>query len=189
MNPRVLWAGLLGGVAAIVWTAVVGSLLPLRDRMGNMEAPNEELVLAALDENLTQTGVYLVPGKFPHDSLFLERYAEGPIFRVHALPEGAGGLAQFVVSDLALLLAPIVPAWLLMLLCGTARPGYGARVFVVALFGAFLALAAYLPMWGQELYPPGYVFLLAANGVVTWVIVGLVLAWRIAPRPLADVVA
>ncbi len=189
MNSRVLWIGLLGGVVAIVWTGVVGSLFPLRDRMGNMEAHNEEVVLAALDQNLTETGIYLVPGKFPHDSLFLARLAEGPIFRVHSLPEGGGGLAQFLVSDLALLLAPIIPAWLLMVLCGTGRPGYGSRVLVVALFGVFLALAAYLPMWDQELYPPSYVFLLAANAVVTWAIVGLVLAWRIAPRPLAGGVA
>lgn len=187
MIPRVLLVGLLGGIVAIVWTALVGSLFPLRDRLGNLETPNEEAVLAALDRNLTEGGLYLIPGKFPHDSLFLARYAEGPIFRVHAMPQGAGGLAQFVVSDLALLLAPIVPAWLLVVLCGTARPGYGSRVLVVALFGVFLALAAFLPMWDQELYPAGYVFLLAANGVATWTIVGLVLAWRIAPRPLANV--
>jgi hypothetical protein len=184
VSPKVVGTGLLGGIVAILWTAIVGSLLPLRDRMGNMEVPNEEAVLAALDENLTETGVYLVPGKFPHDSLFLARFDEGPIFRVHSLPEGGGGLAQFLVSDLALLLGPIIPAWFLMMLCGMGRPGYGSRVFVVALFGVFLALAAYLPLWDQELYPPSYVFLLAANAVVTWVVVGLVLAWRIKPRPL-----
>ena len=182
MSPKVVGAGLLGGLAAIMWTAAVGSLVPIRDQMGNLEAPNEEVVLAALDASLTEAGVYLVPGKFPHDSLFLDRFENGPLYRIHALAEG-GGLAQFLVSDLALLLAPIIPAWFLMMLCAYDRPGYGARVFVVAMFGVFVALGAYLPMWDQELYPPTYVFLLAGNAVLTWIVVGLVVAARIRPRP------
>ena len=54
-------------------------------------------------------------------------------------------------------------------------------MFRVGLFGVFLALWADLRMWGMELYPLHYSLVLAASSVATWVIVGLVIAWRIKP--------
>jgi len=181
VNKKVIATGLLAGLVAVACTTVFQQLIPIRDKLGYKEVPNEELVLEVLDTNLRETGLYLLPGHSPPDPLFRERYAKGPIFRIHSLRSGAGGPPHVVVPVLALLIAPIVPSWFLWSVCRHGRPGFGSRVLLVALFGVFLALWADLRMWGMELYPLHYSLVLAASSVVTWVIVGLVIAWRIKP--------
>jgi uncharacterized membrane protein len=57
---------------------------------------------------------------------------------------------------------------------------------MVASFGVFLALWADLRLCGMELYPLNYSLFLAASSVATWVIVGLVIAWRIRPTAGSD---
>ncbi len=90
MDRRVVSAGLFGGVAGILWTVLSMGLVPVRDSMGWKEVPNEEVVLQALDANLTETGLYLVPGHSPPDSLFRARPHPPP--DLHPLPTlGAAG--------------------------------------------------------------------------------------------------
>ena len=66
------------------------------------------------------------------------------------------------------------------------------RVVVVALFGVFAALTTDLRLWGMELYPLSYSLLLAFGSVTTWILAGLVVAWRIKPsvdRPVESLQA
>jgi hypothetical protein len=139
MDRRVVSAGLFGGVAGILWTVLSMGLVPVRDSMGWKEVPNEEVVLQALDANLTETGLYLVPGHSPPDSLF----------RAQA--------------------------------CRHGSPSFGMRVAVVASFGVFLALTANIQLWGMELYPLTYSLLMSVNGILTWLVIGFVMAWRVRP--------
>jgi hypothetical protein len=182
MDRRVVSAGLFGGVIGILWTVLSMGLVPLRDSMGWKEVPNEETVLQALDANLTEAGLYLVPGHSPPDSLFRARHETGPFFRVHSLPNGTEGPIRPLISILSLLLAPLIPAWILVQACRHGSPSFVMRVGVVASFGVFLALAANIQLWGMELYLLTYALFLSANGILTWVVIGLVLAWRIRPR-------
>jgi hypothetical protein len=90
------------------------------------------------------------------------------------------------------MIAPIIPTWLLWNLCQRNRPGFGMRVVVVALFGVFAALTTDLRLWGMELYPLSYSLLLAFGSVTTWILAGLVVAWRIKPsvdRPVESLQA
>lgn len=182
MIRSVAKAGLLGGVVAILWTIVGLSLIPLRDSMGWKEVPDEARVLEVLDSGLPQTGLYLVPGHAPPDSLFRARHSDGPLFRVHSLRNGTEGPIRAVISILALLVSPLVPAWILFTICRCQSPTYAARVLVVALFGLFVSLTSDIQLWGMELYPMPYSLLLMANSTVTWILVGFVLAWRIKPN-------
>jgi hypothetical protein len=181
MDRRVVSAGLFGGVAGVLWTVLSMGLVPVRDSMGWKEVPNEEVVLQALDDNLTETGLYLVPGHSPPDSLFRARHDAGPLFRVHSLPDGTEGPIRPLISILSLLLAPLVPAWILVQACRHGSPSFGMRVAVVASFGVFLALTANIQLWGMELYPLTYSLLMSANGIVTWLVIGFVMAWRVRP--------
>jgi hypothetical protein len=92
MTRRVISSGLLGGILALLWTAVIQGGLPQRDAWGYKEVPEEAKVLAVLDQELPETGLYLIPGHAPPDSLFRARYEDGPLYRVHSLRSGAGGL-------------------------------------------------------------------------------------------------
>jgi hypothetical protein len=181
MDKKVIATGLIAGLVGLACTTIFQSAIPIRDELGYKDVPNEDMVLQVLDTNLRETGLYLLPGHSPPDSLFRERYEKGPLFRIHSLQSGAGGAPHVLIPVLALLIAPIIPSWYLWSLCRNGRPGFGSRVFLVALFGIFLALWADLRMWGMELYPLNYSLFLAASSVATWVIVGLVIAWRIKP--------
>ena len=192
MERRVITTGLIAGLVVVGWTSVSYGLVRIRDELGYKEVSNEETVLGVLDASLEETGLYLVPGHSPPDSLFRVRYADGPMFRVHALRSGAGGVPHVFLPILALMIAPIIPAWLLWNLCQRNRPGFGMRVVVVALFGVFAALTTDLRLWGMELYPLGYSLLLAFGSVTTWILAGLVVAWRIKPsvdRPVESLQA
>jgi hypothetical protein len=185
MDRRLITTGLLAGFVFLGWKVVSQGLLPIRDELGYKDAQNEERVLSTLDANLPGTGLYIVPGHSPPDSLFRARYSEGPIFRIHSLRRGAGGTPHFLVSILALFIAPMIPTALVWRLCRNGGLGFGARATTVALFGVFLALAADIQLWGTELYPLNYSIFLASSSVVGWAIVGLVVAWRIRPTKQA----
>ena len=182
MNRRVITTGLLAGVLCLVWTSISNGLIPIRHELGYKEVPGEAELLQILDAHLDETGLYLVPNDAPPDSLFRARYESGPIYRIHSLQAGAGGTPHVAISVLALLFAPIIPAWLLSLLCERRPVGYGRRVLLVALFGVFVALFSDLRQWGMELVPLNYALFLAASSVITWIVVGLFLAWRIVPE-------
>ncbi len=181
METRVITTGLMAGLVVVGWTSVSYGLVRIRDELGYKEVSHEETVLAGLDTSLTETGLYLVPGHSPPDSLFRERYSEGPLFRVHSLRRGAGGAPHVILPILALMVAPIIPTWLVWNLCRRGSPGFGMRFVVVALFGVFVALTTDLRLWGMELYPLGYSLLLAFGSVTTWLLAGLIVAWRIKP--------
>ncbi len=100
---------------------------------------------------------------------------------MHSLRRGAGGSPHVLLPILALLVAPLIPTWLVWKLCQRGGPEFGMRVVVVALFGVFLALTTDLRLWGMELYPLSYSLLLAFGSVSTWILAGLVVAWRIRP--------
>src|SRR5512139_3963197 len=138
MEGKVIASGLIAGLVGLACTVVFQQLIPVRDQLGYRESPNESAVLEVLDTNLHETALYLVPGHSPPDALFRERYEKGPIFRIHALRTGAGGAAHVVFPVLAILIAPIIPTWCVWSLCRHARPAFGSRVFLVALFGVFL---------------------------------------------------
>jgi len=184
MTRRVVSSGLLAGIFALAWTAAFQGGLPQRDAWGYKDVPEEADVLAVLDRELPETGLYLIPGHSPPDSLFRARYEGGPIFRIHSLRTGAGGLPHVLVSLLALLLAPLLPAWLLGRFCRVSEPHFVDRAGMVSLFGVVTALAAHLQLWGTELYPLNYSLFLTLNGVAMWIVLGVFLAWRITPETI-----
>lgn len=182
MNKRFVSTGLIAGVVGVFWIMLTFGILPIRDSMGWKPVPRQDAVLNALDENLPETGLYLVPAPSQGDSLFRARHRSGPFFRVHSLRTGSGGPERALISILAVLLAPIIPAWFVQHLCRHGRPPFWHRVGAVSLFGVFLALTAHLQLWGMELYPFRYSIFLTVHGLVTWVLMGLVVAWRIEPQ-------
>jgi len=181
MQKRIITTGLMAGLVVVAWTSISYGLVRVRDELGYKEVVNEETVLEVLDANLAETGLYLVPSHSPPDSLFRARYAEGPLFRIHSLRNGAGGTLHVIVPVLAMMLAPLIPTWFVWNLCQRGAIGFWRRVSTVALFGVFAVFANDLRLWGMELYPLGYTLLLAFGSVTTWTLAGLLIAWRIQP--------
>ena len=62
MTKRVFLAGLLGGIAMYVWTAIAHMVLPLGEA-GIKEIPNEPAVIGTMRSSLgDSSGLYLFPG-------------------------------------------------------------------------------------------------------------------------------
>lgn len=186
MTRRVISSGLLAGILALAWTAAFQGGLPQRNAWGYKDVPEETEVLAVLDQELPETGLYLVPGHSPPDSLFRARYESGPIFRIHSLRTGAGGPPHVIISILGLLLAPLLPAFLLGRACRVSEPSFVERMGLVGIFGIVTALVAHLQLWGTELYPLNYTLFLTLNGVAMWMVLGLFLAWRLTPESVGQ---
>jgi hypothetical protein len=184
MQRRVVTTGLMAGLVVVMWTSLSYGLVRVRNELGYKEVVHEDTVLEVLGANLTETGLYLIPGHSPPDSLFRARYAEGPLFRIHSLRNGAGGIIHVVIPILAMMIAPLLPTWLVWSLCQRGGIGFSGRVSIVALFGVFAVLTNDLRLWGMELYPLSYTLLLAFGSVTTWIFAGLIIAWRI--RPAAE---
>jgi hypothetical protein len=59
---KILFAGILGGIAMFIWTSIAHLVLPLGEA-GIQEIPNESVVLSAMQSNIgDQTGLYIFPG-------------------------------------------------------------------------------------------------------------------------------
>ena len=62
IGMRILLAGVLGGIAMLVWTSIAHMALPLGEA-GINEIPNESAVLSAMQGNIgDKTGLYIFPG-------------------------------------------------------------------------------------------------------------------------------
>jgi hypothetical protein len=181
MQKQVITTGLMAGLVVVVWTSISYGLVHIRNELGYKEVAHEETVLEVLDANLAETGLYLVPGHSPPDSLFRARHADGPLFRIHSLRYGAGGIPHVLLPILAMMVAPLIPTWFLWKLCQHGDVGFGNRVSIVTFFGVFAVFTNDLRLWGMELYPLSYTLLLAFGSLTTWILAGLLIAWRIKP--------
>jgi hypothetical protein len=55
---KILFAGILGGIAMFIWTSIAHLVLPLGEA-GIQEIPNESALLSAMQSNIgDQTGLY-----------------------------------------------------------------------------------------------------------------------------------
>ncbi len=62
MNPRILLAGVIGGIAMFLWSFVAHDLLPL-GQMGIRDLANQKPILESLKTNLgPRHGLFLYPG-------------------------------------------------------------------------------------------------------------------------------
>src|ERR1043166_4878237 len=143
MSKRAILAGLLGGVAMYLWSALAHMVLPL-GAMGIQEIPNEQPVLAGLHAALGEShGMYIYPGLGPApDAMqqYEKKLAANPSGLLIYHPPGAsmiepGQLAtEFVTELLESLLA-------VFLLAQTGIKTWRGRAGFVTMAGVLAAMA------------------------------------------------
>src|SRR3954453_10734896 len=62
MLRRILLAGVLGGIALFIWEGLAHEALPLGEA-GVRSVPNEAAFMAAVKENVKESGFYFFPGR------------------------------------------------------------------------------------------------------------------------------
>lgn len=173
----------------VYWVHLSGALVPYK------HMTDEAAVVEVLQENLTETGIYLFPmpehdpdpnatadEKKAANEAYAERHREGPLGAVSYLVEGRevmppSKLAKgFVINFASALIASI------MLCCACGRRGYAARVAFVFGLGLFVAVSVHLIARNYLFDPLDFTLLKIGDSIVGWLLAGLVIAAVVKPR-------
>jgi hypothetical protein len=183
MAKDMLISGILGGMVMFIVMAVCRLFLPAVGNVELLAMPDQMPIHAQLKERIANPGTYVVPYLPPEKrSALFPDYLNEPIFTVtykgytHATVPGFAS-----VGLLSFLLAPTVAAWLLSLASHKVQATYLRRVLFVSALGLFIAISADLMRSLTDELSFSQVAGNAIASVVTWMLIGLILAWRIKP--------
>ncbi len=179
---RLLLAALLGGLVLFFWGFVLNMLLPVGE-MGHRFPASEDAVLTVLAANMSEEGVYIVPG------LTREQYADPSIAEAYAAksaaspyafviyqPSGENGLEM--VDELAIQLGTaVLGSWVLAWVLSLAPWSFGRRVAVSTGLGLFAWLAVGLPWWNWYRFPTEFILGSLVQQMSGWFLAGIAIAW------------
>ena len=180
MFKKVLLPGLLGGFVLILWTIIVNGILGFKSSMDMKHIPNENQVYEILKENITEPGRYIsnpqiVDNRFPENE---------PVFGVIYGGIGHEAAGWIMLIQLPLIfLAPIVATFMLSITSKKILESYFRKVLFFTGIGLLVALFTDLMDFGIGNYPLKDAFIYAIYNIITWTVIGLVVAWRMKPAP------
>ena len=183
---KILLAGILGGIVMFVWGAVV-HMNPITGPMGlSMLNEKEDVVLAAVRDNVPQPGMYFFPGRDmtknmskEEEAAWTAKFKTGPSGLLLVQPKGAepmttGQLArEFALNFFCALIAAFILA--------STIGSYLCRVGMVTLIGLFSWLAISMAYWNWYLFPFPLVALDAIDQVIGWLLAGFLIAKIVKP--------
>lgn len=190
---KTLLAGILGGVVAFIWSAIV-HMCPLTGHLGlsTMNEKDEVAVLAALKSNLQQPGLYFFPGMDMTKDMSKEqmaawtaKYQAGPAGLLLYHPNGGPpmGPKLLIVEFLATVLCGLIAASVLSVTVGKLL----CRATMVAMMGLFTWLAISISQWNWYGYPFSFIAVDAIDQVIGWLLAGFLMAKMIKPAQLKPI--
>jgi hypothetical protein len=191
MTKRVFLAGLAGGIAMYIWTALAHTVLPLGEA-GIKEIPNEAAVLSAMRSSLgDSSGLYLFPGmglgpdagsqqKQAAMQQYARKLAANPSGILMYNPPGMQALAprQFIAEFVKELIESLLAV---LLLAQTRLASYGSRLGFMVAVGVLAAIGANVSYWNWYGFPLAYTAAYITTQIVGFVCVGLVAAAVVKP--------
>jgi len=191
MAKRVLLAGLLGGIAMYIWTALAHMVLPLGEA-GIKEMPNETAVLSAMRSSLGESpGLYLFPGmglgpdatsqqKQAAMQQYSQKLAANPSGIVMYNPPGMQALAprQFIAEFVKELIEALL---VVVLLAQTRLASFAARLGFVVVAGVLASIGTNVSYWNWYGFPATYTAAYMTTQILGFVCVGLVAAAMVKP--------
>ena len=184
---KVILAGILGGIAMFIWTAIAHMVLPLGEA-GVSELSSEIPLLDAMNSSLKErgSGLFIFPG--PHVSpkatkqekeeaikQMQERAASGPAGLLVYHPTRPIAFGRWLTIEFV---TEVVQALLVVaLLAQTRLTTFGGRVTFVTIAGILAAITTNISYWNwygfPKRYTVGYMFI----EIVGFLIVGIVAAF------------
>jgi hypothetical protein len=188
MVRRVL-AVLLAAVVLFVYQFSSWMFLGLHD--GTLAAiPDEAAVAELLKSKNLQTMVYVYPWMQQADGQLDEagmaRHRQGPVFSIFYQAHGGEPMSPqvmgigFGINVVAALIAVVLTSLTL-----PSCPRYWQRLLVVTSLGVFEAVFAHFAMWNWMWFPWAYVQAMMLDGVIGWMLAGLVIAALVRPKGVA----
>ncbi len=183
MNKKTLLAGVLGGVMIFIWGFVSHMLLPIGEA-GIKAMPNEEAVLAVMQENIKDPAVYLFPGSGHSENMtkeqqqeFYKKWEQGPTGFLVYHPEGLPALSpmQLITELITNIIAALIAAFLLSQALGTLT-SLGSRVLFVALVGVVPFFSVDASYWNWYGFPTNFTLASLLDQAVGFALAGVVMA-------------
>jgi hypothetical protein len=187
---RILLAGLLGGLVAFVWSAVV-HMNPLTACLGlSMFNEKEDAVLAELRGHDLSPGLYFFPGMDMSKSMTKEqeaawtaKFKAGPSGLLLLQPKGGDPMEvrQLLLEFFSTALCAIIAATILATTVGSVT----CRAIMVAMMGLFGWLALNVSQWNWYHYPFSFIALDLIDQSIGWLLAGFLIAKLVKPiQPL-----
>jgi hypothetical protein len=193
MTPRILLAAILGAIAMFIWMFVAHTFLPLGEA-GISELPNESTIVAAMQSNLKNDGIYLFPGTgLPPDASRADkqaamqklegRYETEPAgLLIYHAPHSFNFPKHLAVEFLTELIEAILAV---SLLAQTRIASFGGRVAFIAALGVLGAIATNIPYWNWYRYPGTYTAAYMFTQFIGFICLGVVAALVLKKREFA----
>jgi hypothetical protein len=183
---RILLAGLLGGLVAFIWSAVV-HMNPLTVALGlSMFNEKEDAVLAELRGHDLSPGLYFFPGmdmskrmSKEHEAAWTAKFKAGPSGLLLLQPKGGDPMEarQLLLEFFSTALCAIIAATILATTIGPVT----CRAIMVAMMGLFGWLALSVSQWTWYHYPFSFIALDLIDQSVGWLLAGFVIAKLVKP--------
>jgi hypothetical protein len=183
---RVLFAGILGGIAMFVWTAIAHVATPL-GMIGFSAMPNEAAVLDTMKESAGQTGLFFFPYPDIKDPNWMQKRAES----LRSKPWGwmiyhpPGGGEEMTAATLAGEFAKetvqsLIAAFLLSM---SVLAGFGTRVAFVTLIGVSAGIATNASQFIWYGFPLDYTLAQIFIEVMAGLFAGVAIAFWLGRKP------
>jgi hypothetical protein len=183
---RILLAGLLGGLVAFVWSAIV-HMIPLTAALGlSTFDEKEDAVMAELRRQNLSPGLYFFPGMDMSKSMSKEqeaawtaKFKAGPSGLLLLQPKGGDPMEprQLLIEFFSTVLCALIAATILATTVGPLT----CRAVMVAMIGLFGWLAISVSQWTWYHYPFSFIALDLIDQTVGWLLAGFVIAKLVKP--------
>ena len=177
MCKKVIIGALLGGVVLLLWQFAVRELLGIYDdAFVKLEDP--AAVEAVLKENLTGSGIIVIPHPEPGDTdaeaKAMEKLTTG--FSLFGAVNRDGGNSFGTALGIQFALNVLASAVLMFVLLAANPSTLGSRIALVLCFAVFAVLTELIPNWNWGGASLAYIGRQIGEQIVGWALVGLVLA-------------
>jgi hypothetical protein len=182
---KIFFAGVLGGLAMFIWSAIAHMALPLGDA-GMKEIPNESAVLTSLQTTLgDKSGLYLYPGLGVGENATRQEKREAMKKAMDKVATGPSGIlmynstrpisfARFLTIEFV---TELIEALLAVFLLAQTRIGsFAGRVGFVTVTGILAAITTNVSYWNWYGFPVVYTASYMFIQVVGFFCVGIVAA-------------
>ena len=177
MCKKVIIGALLGGVVLLLWQFAVRELLGIYDD-AFVKLKDPAAVEAVLKENLTGSGIIVIPHPEPGDTdaeaKAMEKLTTGFSLFGAVNRDGRHGFGAMLGVQFAL---NVLASAVLMFVLLAANPStLGSRIALVLCFAVFAMLTELIPNWNWGGSSLAYIGRQIGEQIVGWALVGLVLA-------------
>ncbi|GAB4294076.1 MAG: hypothetical protein Kow0098_15410 [Ignavibacteriaceae bacterium] len=187
---KLLPPALITALVVFIWSAVSWMVIPWhQNTIHNL--PEGGKILELIKKSDLTAGIYHYPGIPEEDTKealenIIQRYENGPVisFMVY-LPDGAKWMdpLQFITGFIIYFICAMICAFFISV-SGEYASGFASKVLIVFLLGLFGVLVGPLSEWNWWKFPGDFMIVLVVDMLITWLLAGFVLAWRISKSNL-----